>query len=199
MDTRGVSDPLSSQVTTAVSKRKEGRSRPGRSPSRRSLHPSGPQARQGPPRLAVDNLLGDIDIRERSVVAGAEDRHGAERVAWLQLRPRAPDPFRPPLSPESCSTTVLAERPSGLNPSTQLDSFDAGSYTEPVTAKDLRRLLRSLGCVETRQRGSHVRIECGRCVTTVPVHAGEDIGPGLLRRIERDLEPCLGKGWFRKP
>jgi predicted RNA binding protein YcfA (HicA-like mRNA interferase family) len=34
-----------------------------------------------------------------------------------------------------------------------------------------------------------LRIECGQCVTTVPVHAGEDIGPGLLRRIERDLEP----------
>ena len=43
------------------------------------------------------------------------------------------------------------------------------------------------------------RHECGRCVTTVPVHAGEDIGPGLLRRIERDLEPCLGKGWLKKP
>jgi len=36
-------------------------------------------------------------------------------------------------------------------------------------------------------------------VTTVPVHTGEDIGPGLLRRIERDLEPCLGKGWLKKP
>jgi predicted RNase H-like HicB family nuclease len=31
-------------------------------------------------------------------------------------------------------------------------------------------------------------------VTTVPVLAGEDVGPGLLRRIERDVEPCLGKG-----
>jgi predicted RNA binding protein YcfA (HicA-like mRNA interferase family) len=59
-----------------------------------------------------------------------------------------------------------------------------------MTAKDLRRSLRSLGCLETRQRGSHLRVECGRCVTTVPVHAGEDIGPELLRRIERDLEPC---------
>jgi len=48
-----------------------------------------------------------------------------------------------------------------------------------VTAKDLRRILRSFGCVETRQRGSHLRVECGRCVTTVPVHTGEDIGPGL--------------------
>ena len=35
-------------------------------------------------------------------------------------------------------------------------------------------------------------------MTTVPVHAGEDIGPGLLRRIVRDLEPCLGKGWLKK-
>lgn len=68
-----------------------------------------------------------------------------------------------------------------------------------MTAKDLRRVLRSLGCVETRQRGSHLRLECGRCVTTVPVHAGEDIGPGLIRRIERDLEPCLGRGWLKKP
>lgn len=46
-----------------------------------------------------------------------------------------------------------------------------------MTAKDLRRILRSFGCVESRQRGAHLRIECGRCVTTVPVHAGEDIGP----------------------
>ena len=64
-----------------------------------------------------------------------------------------------------------------------------------MTAKDLRRILRSHGCVETRQRGSHVRVQCGGCV---PVHAGEDIGPGLLRHIERDLEPCLGKGWLKK-
>ena len=56
-----------------------------------------------------------------------------------------------------------------------------------MTAKDLRRILRSFGCVESRQQGSHLRIECGRCVTTVAVRAGEDIGPGLLRRIERDL------------
>jgi hypothetical protein len=38
-----------------------------------------------------------------------------------------------------------------------------------------------------------------QCVTTVPVHAGEDIGPRLLRRNERDLESCLGKGWWKKP
>jgi predicted RNA binding protein YcfA (HicA-like mRNA interferase family) len=80
-----------------------------------------------------------------------------------------------------------------------LDTSSAVGYPDLVTAKDLRRILRSFGCVESRQRGSHLRVECGQCVTTVPVHAGEDIGPGLLRRIERDLAPCLGKGWLKKP
>jgi predicted RNA binding protein YcfA (HicA-like mRNA interferase family) len=31
---------------------------------------------------------------------------------------------------------------------------------------------------------------------TVPIHKGEDIPRGTLRAIERDLEPCLGKGWL---
>ena len=26
---------------------------------------------------------------------------------------------------------------------------------------------------------------------------GEELGPGLLRSIERDLEPCLGKKWLK--
>jgi predicted RNA binding protein YcfA (HicA-like mRNA interferase family) len=67
-----------------------------------------------------------------------------------------------------------------------------------VTAKDLLRLLRRLGCQEIRRRGSHVRVRCGRCLTTVPVHAGEELGPGLMRAIERDLEPCLGRGWLER-
>jgi predicted RNA binding protein YcfA (HicA-like mRNA interferase family) len=41
-------------------------------------------------------------------------------------------------------------------------------------------------------------MKCGACQTTVPVHAGEDLGKGLLRAIERDLEPCLGKDWLKK-
>ncbi|MBE0417539.1 MAG: type II toxin-antitoxin system HicA family toxin [Coriobacteriia bacterium] len=67
-----------------------------------------------------------------------------------------------------------------------------------MTGRQLLRILRQLGCVELRRRGSHVRVRCGDCFTTVPVHAAEDIGPGLLRAIERDLEPCLGKGWLRR-
>lgn len=57
-------------------------------------------------------------------------------------------------------------------------------------------MLRGLGCQIIRQRGSHVRVECGRCKTSIPVHRGEDLGAGLLRAIERDLEPCLGKRWL---
>lgn len=65
-----------------------------------------------------------------------------------------------------------------------------------MTGAELLRILRKRGCVEVRRRGSHVRVRCGDCLTTVPVHSGEDLGPGLLRAIERDLEMCLGKGWL---
>lgn len=67
-----------------------------------------------------------------------------------------------------------------------------------MTAKGLLKLLRSHGCVELRQRGSHIVVQCGTCVSVVPAHAGEDLGRGLLRKIERDLEPCLGKSWLRR-
>lgn len=65
-----------------------------------------------------------------------------------------------------------------------------------MKAKDLLSLLNRFGCEEVRQKGSHIRLRCGKCSTTLPVHAGEDVGKGLLRAIERDLEPCLGKGWL---
>lgn len=52
-----------------------------------------------------------------------------------------------------------------------------------MTARELRRILRSLGCVEVRQKGSHLLVRCGTCTTIVPVHAGDSIGPGLLRVV----------------
>ena len=67
-----------------------------------------------------------------------------------------------------------------------------------MKAAALLKLLKKMGCVEVRQVGSHVRVQCGKCFSTVPVHAGEDLGKGLLRAIERDLEPCLGKGWMKR-
>ena len=56
--------------------------------------------------------------------------------------------------------------------------------TPVVTARQLIRVLRRLGFVQTRSRGSHRRFEHpdGR-KTTVPVHRGRDIPRGLLRQI----------------
>jgi len=53
-----------------------------------------------------------------------------------------------------------------------------------VSARVLMRLLRTLGFVETRSRGSHRRFAHadGR-KTTVPVHRGRDLPRGLLRQI----------------
>ena len=49
-------------------------------------------------------------------------------------------------------------------------------------------ILRKLGFAEVRQRGAHkqFRHPDGRG-TTVPVHAGRDISPLLLRQIARDI------------
>ncbi|TAK20829.1 MAG: type II toxin-antitoxin system HicA family toxin [Chloroflexota bacterium] len=58
-------------------------------------------------------------------------------------------------------------------------------------------MLQARGCVVVRQHGSHVRVRCGECSTTVPVHAGRGIPPGTLRAIERDCEPCLGPRCLR--
>ena len=68
-----------------------------------------------------------------------------------------------------------------------------------MRANEVLRVMLKHGCRKVRQKGSHVRIACpcGKHLTTVPVHAGEELGPGLLRAIERDLAPCLGKGWLR--
>jgi predicted RNA binding protein YcfA (HicA-like mRNA interferase family) len=65
-----------------------------------------------------------------------------------------------------------------------------------MTGKEVLRVILSRGGVVVRQKGSHVRVRAGRCSTTVPVHAGEDLRPGTLHQIERSLEPCLGKGWL---
>ena len=51
------------------------------------------------------------------------------------------------------------------------------------------KVLEKIGFEVARTRGSHVFLKHpdGR-VTTVPLHAGETIGPGLLRAILRDVE-----------
>lgn len=49
-------------------------------------------------------------------------------------------------------------------------------------------LLKHLGFIEVRQRGSHkqFRHPDGR-FTTVPFHAGRDVSPILLRQIAKDI------------
>jgi len=58
-----------------------------------------------------------------------------------------------------------------------------------VTGKELIKALARLGFEVIRVHGSHHRVRHpdGR-VTTVPVHAGEVIGPGLLGQILRDCD-----------
>jgi predicted RNA binding protein YcfA (HicA-like mRNA interferase family) len=58
-----------------------------------------------------------------------------------------------------------------------------------LKGKELIRILEKLGFEVVRSRGSHflLRHDDGR-VTTVPVHSGETLGPGLLRSILRDVE-----------
>jgi predicted RNA binding protein YcfA (HicA-like mRNA interferase family) len=54
--------------------------------------------------------------------------------------------------------------------------------------KEVVAILKKLGFVEVRQRGSHrqYRHADGRG-TTVPFHAGRDISPVLLRQIAKDI------------
>lgn len=61
-----------------------------------------------------------------------------------------------------------------------------------LKGKEVVRVLERLGFEIIRSRGSHVFLKHpdGR-VTTVPVHSGEVIGPGLLRTILRDIEMSI--------
>ncbi|MFH7243505.1 MAG: type II toxin-antitoxin system HicA family toxin [Spirulina sp.] len=58
-----------------------------------------------------------------------------------------------------------------------------------VTAPELIAALEKIGFLVVRQKGSHVRMkhEDGR-VVTIPVHAGKDVGKGLLLKILRDAD-----------
>jgi len=59
----------------------------------------------------------------------------------------------------------------------------------PISARKLIRILESLAFENIRQKGSHIRMEHpdGR-KTSIPVHAGEKVGVGLLSKILRDTQ-----------
>ena len=66
-----------------------------------------------------------------------------------------------------------------------------------MKARDVNRKLEARGAEIVRQAGSHRLYRAGACTTIVAQHAGRDIPTGTLLKIERDMEPCLGKGWLR--
>jgi len=57
----------------------------------------------------------------------------------------------------------------------------------PINSSKLIKILQRLGFTILRQKGSHVRMSHpdGK-KTTIPIHSGEKIGVGLLRKILRD-------------
>ena len=56
-----------------------------------------------------------------------------------------------------------------------------------IRARELIKILEKFGFTKVRQKGSHLRIvhKDGR-KTSIPVHSGEKVGKGLLRKILRD-------------
>ena len=57
-----------------------------------------------------------------------------------------------------------------------------------LTGEQIMRALAKAGFQELRQRGSHIYLKHpdGRA-TVVPIHKGESVGKGLLRKIIRDV------------
>lgn len=58
----------------------------------------------------------------------------------------------------------------------------------PINSKELVGILKKQGFEIVHQKGSHLRLKHldGRS-TTVPIHSGEKVGVGLLRKILRDV------------
>jgi predicted RNA binding protein YcfA (HicA-like mRNA interferase family) len=58
-----------------------------------------------------------------------------------------------------------------------------------MSARDVRKKLRRAGCIELRQKGSHVQVSCPPDLKgTVPVHGKKDIKKGTLKAIEKSLQ-----------
>ena len=51
--------------------------------------------------------------------------------------------------------------------------------------KKVIKILKKSGWTIVSQTGSHVKLEKGTMVTIVPVHAGKDLGKGLIKAIEK--------------
>lgn len=67
-------------------------------------------------------------------------------------------------------------------------SASAMPKLSPIRGVKLAKILLHLGFIKVRQKGSHLRLEHadGR-KTTIPLHSGEKVSKGLLRKILRDV------------
>jgi predicted RNA binding protein YcfA (HicA-like mRNA interferase family) len=63
------------------------------------------------------------------------------------------------------------------------------SKLKPVDAETIVKALAKIGFQPIRQHGSHLVMKHldGR-VTVVPMHRGEELGRGILRKIEKDVQ-----------
>ena len=63
-----------------------------------------------------------------------------------------------------------------------------------VSAAQMARILRHMGFVLIRQKGSHAsfRHKDGR-TTVIPFHKGEDLGRGLIRTILQDIDLSIAE------
>ena len=58
----------------------------------------------------------------------------------------------------------------------------------PISSRNLIKILNKLGFKKIRQEGSHARfIHPDGRKTTIPIHSGENIHRGLLRKILKDI------------
>lgn len=59
---------------------------------------------------------------------------------------------------------------------------------DPIKGKELVKLLTKQGFDAIRQKGSHIRlVHPSGLKTSIPLHSGEQLGKGLLRKILRDV------------
>lgn len=70
-----------------------------------------------------------------------------------------------------------------------------------MKASEVIKRIVELGGMELRQRGSHRIFRASNDVAsaqvTVPDHGSQELGTGLVRSIERQMEVVFGKGWLR--
>ena len=64
-----------------------------------------------------------------------------------------------------------------------------------LRAREVAKRLEKAGATWNSGKGSHRKYQYKTCRTVVAMHPG-DMNPNTLRAIEKQMAPCLGKGWL---